>query len=1019
MSVSVADLVNIRSQIPGAAVVEWFLAVAPYGDPIFTALVNDPGGTIDDPNMTIPYDTSVGENDVEPGMTLWVGDVEDTDNKGRVRIISIDTGANELTVAENDEIEWDDDLYLTCPGEGGFFELWSRVPRIDGTTLYKDYDIAYGSAGDTGDPGGNLKPKANAGPPACVWLNESGYVDVDFVGEDSYTVGTDSITTYTWDFKDGVVQSWGDADHMGTPDSPNVVRFTETGFRYVELSVTSDNGEGLNVFVPVWVFDEGNVDPITDVEVVDQIGTADNGWEARVKVHEVENETVYDFPTGALAVLFTKTTYGGTEVDVGGYHDRENVRMVGWIDDDTSTFDHEAGVVEFTIISHDRKLRKLPGFGFTVEDNDSPDSWAEMSDMNVDRAVQWFHTWHTTVGVVCHLELPGEGSDRAFSIWKCADTNLYEQMQEELLADAMCRVMSDRQGILRVTRDPQYIPTADRDEAICHIMQGDWVGEINADRKVKTTALCRLGGVAGSTPYLSQAPGDAVLQAPEKFHREGYIVQDQDELNNWSGFMLANKNNEFPTVHVLLAGYWNIFDPAEQHFVNLSANDPLNRYDWSLETFVVREVAHRDVSGESTTMTELMLEMETSGPAGETQEIPEVPEPELPDPPPPPPPPPDPPEPPTTTWPEEPAMALGFNVKDVAWTENILEAGGPTWVDVGSQDAGDFNGDIREVVYIQTGDDSVAAWCATTEGVYYTDNVLSGSAIQSAGWSGKLDSDDIDTHFGQPLGTTTIQGIAVYQADPDFCIVTFKGASRTCLSTYTNDRGSSWNYSTWPDDRTLCSPNNLEIDESSGTIYSTRERQSIDRDFYVSTDGGASFALTSGSHIGSWWYDTRICIYKSATGSSIIMEIRDGTPADFMKSDDGGVTWASIEPPGSTFSTYIDPPSIHDINPSLIYIRAGGFFRSTDGGGSWTELTDPGAQGRITLWPGNEDLVFVAYRSSSASGNDYMQYSDDGGTTWYDLTGNWQSIHGNWVGSVHAGSVGVVLLPRVGANAVE
>ena len=69
--------------------------------------------------------------------------------------------------------------------------------------------------------------------------------------------------------------------------------------------------------------DEGVVDPVTNFEVLDQSGSVDGGWSATLRAFEVDNDTVYDFPEGALAVLFTKTTYGDTEVDVGGYDERK------------------------------------------------------------------------------------------------------------------------------------------------------------------------------------------------------------------------------------------------------------------------------------------------------------------------------------------------------------------------------------------------------------------------------------------------------------------------------------------------------------------------------------------------------------------------------------------------------------------------------------------------------------------------------------------------------------------------
>jgi len=150
MSFTPTELSYMRDQKPYTCKIRWCLAIAPYGTtPIFTARVNDPGGTIDDPNMTIPIDAAVN-NGVEDDMTLWVGSSALARDVGKVRIRDVSgIGAGSIEVAENDDIEWADDLYLTEPGDAGFRELWSKYQRLDAAgALYKDYDIAYGAAGN-------------------------------------------------------------------------------------------------------------------------------------------------------------------------------------------------------------------------------------------------------------------------------------------------------------------------------------------------------------------------------------------------------------------------------------------------------------------------------------------------------------------------------------------------------------------------------------------------------------------------------------------------------------------------------------------------------------------------------------------------------------------------------------------------------------------------------------------------------------------------------------------------------
>jgi len=197
------QLEYLRDQHPHTARVEWFLAVAPYGTACFTAQVDDPGAALGRGSMVIPYDGDAGEANVEPGMTLWVGSPGEVGSydAGRVRIKSIDTAANTITVAENSEIAWLDNQELTCPGAYGFRELWGKYPLMTeagGTVdFFMDYDEDFTSPEDT-----VLPPKANGGPPAVAWIDPTtGLATVGFTGDRSYTTELGgAIANYLWTF---------------------------------------------------------------------------------------------------------------------------------------------------------------------------------------------------------------------------------------------------------------------------------------------------------------------------------------------------------------------------------------------------------------------------------------------------------------------------------------------------------------------------------------------------------------------------------------------------------------------------------------------------------------------------------------------------------------------------------------------------------------------------------------------------------------------------------------------------
>ena len=735
-----SELLTLQSQTPHTAKITWYLALAPYGDACFTAQVND--GAIARGERDIVYGGDVGEGNVSAGMTLWVGSDPGKYDVGKVRIKSINVGTNTITVAENDDIAWEDELFLTCPGAQGFRELWGIIPRITEVggvvTFFEDYDIEYANPLDD-----VLPPKANAGPPVCAFLGSGGYVDVSFVGDDSFTTEVGAgIESYAWDFADGVVQSGG-ADQEGTCEDPNVVRFSTPGFRYVSLMVTDDialwNRTG-TVYVPVWIFDDDN--PPLSVEVLSQ--GAKPSWRLQVKAFQTDSaatEAFYDYPDGALVVLFTTTEYPDGSSDIGGYCFRENIRFVGWLDSETLTFDYQAGTCEFEALSHELVINQLPGFAYTLEDDADPDDWYKVNELNMDRALHAHLERRSTVNQVCHVETLAEGPQRPICIQAFPDAGVYDQAQQYLIDDAVCLMIADRQGCIRVRRDPQMMTTVERGAVpvVCSLVRGDWINDLDQIKPHRDrTGHYRIGGFDYDTPLLAEAPGVCPSQAEAAIYKEGYLNINQAELTFWAGQMWSKDNNPFPNVPLELKGYWPVFDPAFQEYLRLTTTDALGRNVWTDQRFIIRGVTFRDLVADGTTVTELALEMECPIGSGEDVEVPPPPEPL---------PPPPPPEVIPIPVPE-PEVALIYDRHRVYRTSN-WDAVIPTWTNITAGLVGwicsvecDFYDGIG--AWAVTGDEGVYnADNANTVGLWRTDDVTANPVVWTLVFSQWKGEDDI------------------------------------------------------------------------------------------------------------------------------------------------------------------------------------------------------------------------------------------------------------------------------------
>jgi len=1054
-----AQLAFLRDQHPHTARVEWFLAMAPYGTACFTALSNDlPPGTLVRGTMTVPYDNDVGEANVLPGMTLWVSAVGYNQYEvGRVRIKAIDTVANTLTVAENSEIEWADDLFLTCPGAYGFRELWGKYPRIvDGTPVefYMDYNDIFNSPADTVIP-----PKANGGPPAVAWIDPiTGNADVSFTGDTSYTteIAPAAIASYLWDYADGVVIV-GNVALPGTCAAPNVVRWREPGFRYISLTVTDNTAQARQgtVYVPVWIFgtslDTGVTrEPFTQVEVLRQDGNADRGWSAKLRVFRTNSaaeDIIYNFPDGALCVLFTRTWFGDTETGVGGWcmagdkHYRDNIRFVGWLQGETLQFDYAAGTVEFEAIGHDGIMRLIPGWPFTIESDATPADWYEVSNLNVDRALHFLLEYYSTVNQVCDVERVGEGVARLVNIQKFAGTSIYNQAQEDLLGDAKCRLLSDRQGILYAKRDPQFLSAADRlpppggwVDVACSLLQtnpngqSDWMGRIDHDRKHQPqVGMTRLGGFANTTPYLSRAPGAAPLQSADEKRVDGCILRSQVEANLWSGLTLTSENNPYPKVPLELTGYWPVFDPAYQEYIELTANDPLDRDDWVAETFVVREVEFDDKSQEGTCLTSLVLEKASNILMGETVTVPSEPAPASPLPPPAPLPPPTIPPPgpmkAAVAWTYDQAgytsdllrhhvdstatlgtgilalfdvnvdfVALGIAIGDTVENMSsgaykhttvaaIVGANQLTlFADINLVPGSDYHicgtqwsnvtpalagGEyIIHVFYARSGN-NVSLWCLTNQNVLYAPDAF------TPAWSVKLTLATVRAH-DVDLVNAEFRGIAGPVGNPAYCIVSLDDCvfNQGWGAVYTTNTGAAWSYSAFPGtQRCDIAPfHGIFVHPITGEVYTIRRADvpavGNRARMLVSADG-AAFAWTTGN-MATWVWDTRrYDIYQCYLGGGVQAAISTN-PAD----DDSPKHTPDV---GTTWTTYI----------------AAGYQQPHDG-----------HKAGFVGWYGNASDLVTMWQEVAGPNHYVLLRSADNGATWAEIGDSSPLFDGTPVGFV-------------------
>ena len=191
---------------------------------VMACRVND--ATITKDARLITYDgvTAGSYSMVESGMTMYIGTSAGLSDVGKIRVRSATDTV--ITVAENSDIVWADDLYLTIVRFWEIDAVYPRIIQASGshvTYWYKDYDIEYDGQND------------DLGTFICMGSHHAGFID-DGACQVYYTAtGThnlkDEELTYDWWFQGATVTG-------SSALTPGYISYTTPGHYTTRLLVT-------------------------------------------------------------------------------------------------------------------------------------------------------------------------------------------------------------------------------------------------------------------------------------------------------------------------------------------------------------------------------------------------------------------------------------------------------------------------------------------------------------------------------------------------------------------------------------------------------------------------------------------------------------------------------------------------------------------------------------------------------------------------------------------------------------
>jgi len=580
--------------------------------------------------------------DVYCGMTVYVGTTSGGKDVGRIRLKAAD--ASHLYLAENSDINWQDDLYLTVVD---YYEINAMYPRMvadlaDPTiqTWYKDWDIAY------------TNQNSLLGSSICMGSHYAGFIEPDSGICDVYYSASGTLSFELPNSNYSCEWIFGGGNPTGSSaNTPGKVEYSTPGHYTTRITVTNNNTGAIDVsFRHISIYDRpenGTNVPILNWELVSLDGSRDNGgYQARIKIRE----DISDIVDGALVVIFADDRYGTTKQSIGGSSlNRQSIFFVGYILDGSISYNYKESSAEFTVGSPTEMMKLTECFAVSVEsssdpagedavNNDIPSAWALLKDMNCRRAMYHYLKWHSTV--MCTTDFVFEGTDKYIQFFDADRENLYDAVNNLMQGTLHGNLTCDRQGRLHAEVGIDATDNAASTFNLnMNVDKQDWMESPTIEETYnETVGYMEVGGIHFTPaptgtfegtyePYLSCAPGTSPAYRGGVQKIEGLALNSQADLNALAGNLFAYMNSRYAHVSLKLSGNYRNFDIAPQEIVRLSvsADDTPMGIVWNNKAFHITEMSWEYNPRLGTLIPSLTLHEVTQGYAGATITIPPVP----------------------------------------------------------------------------------------------------------------------------------------------------------------------------------------------------------------------------------------------------------------------------------------------------------------------------------------------------------------------------------------------------------
>ena len=563
MRLSSADLEVIRTRPQHT---ELYLSIF-QPTTIFRALVNNVSAAKGD--RVIPFDTvSLGSwTAIEANFTLLVGTTAGGSEIGKIRIKSATSST--ITVSENSNIVWADNLYLTVLR---YVELQPIFPRIisdpannENVIFYKDYDTPYTNQNSV------LGTFVNMGSHRVSFISGSS-TQIGYTSTGTHNLLGSSLS-YSWFFEGGTPSG-------STSAHPGLVTYSTPGHYTTRLIVSGSTGQVDTGYRYVSIYNkpgEGSNVPILSWEMSSLNGSRDEGgYSANFKVHENVN-----IMENSVIVVYAEDTYGSTKRSFGKLYE-ENILFVGYVMQNSIRYDYQHSTVEFDGMSLTGAMKQALGFSVSVGSVAAPTVWYELYDMDCRRAIYHYLRWHTTALNIADFQFLG--TDQKIQFFDADRTSMFDAIDNLMRNTLLGQVVSDRQGKVWMEVEAKAYPNPTGSfTSVMDISKRDWMNEPAIEERLSDdVSFLELGGVAYTgvaqntfSALIASAPGTSPSFRGKVDTRTGLAVGSQSQLNAMAGNVWANDNYKYPRISMDMTSNLRSLDiaPQETVFMSIAPSD--------------------------------------------------------------------------------------------------------------------------------------------------------------------------------------------------------------------------------------------------------------------------------------------------------------------------------------------------------------------------------------------------------------------------------------------------------------